>query len=141
VPLKEGQWGIRAKICVTDWNGDGWPDLLLGDYSYVVGAKTQRPDAVSAEAQKAEKEWQRLTAAYLDANQELEAVGEPPAQATAREKQARARELKVRQARLEQLQRDLARAQQWLEMDRPSTQAHGYVWLFLRQPAQGAARP
>ena len=26
--------GARAKICVTDWNGDGLLDLLLGDYAY-----------------------------------------------------------------------------------------------------------
>jgi hypothetical protein len=141
VPLKEGQWGIRAKICVTDWNGDGWPDLLLGDYSYVIGTRTQRPDVVSVEGQKAEKEWQRLTAAYLDANQDLQALAEPPAVETDLQKQARTKEVKVRQARLEQVQRDLARAQQWLEMDRPSTQTHGYVWLFLRQPPQGATRP
>src|SRR5262249_47745536 len=22
--LTPAQWGLRAKICVTDWNGDGW---------------------------------------------------------------------------------------------------------------------
>ncbi len=30
---KAGQWGVRAKICVTDFNGDGRLDLLLGDSS------------------------------------------------------------------------------------------------------------
>ncbi len=30
---KPGQWGVRAKICVTDFNGDGRLDLLLGDSS------------------------------------------------------------------------------------------------------------
>jgi hypothetical protein len=140
VPLKDGQWGIRAKICMTDWNGDGWPDLLLGDYSYVTGAKTQRTDVDSAEAQKAEREWKRLSAAYLDAQQDLQTAEEPPAQETAAQKEARLKELGARRTRIEQLQRDLARAQRWLEMDQPSTQTHGYVWLFLRRPPQGPAK-
>ena len=25
------KWGIRAKICVTDWNEDGLDDILMGD--------------------------------------------------------------------------------------------------------------
>ena len=28
-----GMWGSRVKVCVTDWNGDGQLDLLLGDRS------------------------------------------------------------------------------------------------------------
>lgn len=28
---KPGMWGVRVKVCVTDWNGDGQLDLLLGD--------------------------------------------------------------------------------------------------------------
>ena len=31
-----GQWGLRAKVCVVDWNGDGQLDLLLGDRSGTV---------------------------------------------------------------------------------------------------------
>lgn len=30
---KPGQWGVRVKICATDFNGDGRLDLLLGDSS------------------------------------------------------------------------------------------------------------
>jgi hypothetical protein len=26
--------GSRAKVCVADWNGDGGPDLLVGDFNY-----------------------------------------------------------------------------------------------------------
>jgi hypothetical protein len=36
VPLRTGgkpvALGKRSKLCVTDWNGDGKPDLLLGNY-------------------------------------------------------------------------------------------------------------
>jgi DNA repair exonuclease SbcCD ATPase subunit len=42
---KEGQWGIRSKVCVTDWNGDGRLDLLLGDFSKVVIGKGNQTEA------------------------------------------------------------------------------------------------
>jgi hypothetical protein len=140
-PLPEGQWGIRAKICVTDWDGDGWPDLLLGDYSYVTGARGKHADMDPAEGRKAAREWQRLSAAYLDAQQDLAALEDPPAGQTPAQKKAREQELARRRAELARLQRELARAQQWLEMDQPATQTHGHVWLFLRRPPRSAAKP
>jgi FG-GAP-like repeat len=33
---------LDAKICVTDWNGDGLPDLVVGDYSYFRGETSAR---------------------------------------------------------------------------------------------------
>jgi hypothetical protein len=141
VPLQEGQWGIRAKVCVTDWNGDGWPDLLLGDYAYVSGTRAGRTEGDPAEAQKAEREWQRTSAAYLDALQDLQALEGPPPRETPGQGQVPAKQLRLRRERVQRAQRELAKAQQWLEMERPSTQTHGHVWLFLRRPPQARAKP
>ena len=43
---KPGQWGARAKVCVTDWNGDGKLDLLLGD---ICGGHLGKPAQTDAE--------------------------------------------------------------------------------------------
>ncbi len=39
--LKLPEGSIRAKICVTDWNGDGRMDLLVGDFASSSGANTE----------------------------------------------------------------------------------------------------
>lgn len=41
------QPGVRAQLCVTDYNGDGWLDLLVGDYSEI---KIQKPLTDEAKA-------------------------------------------------------------------------------------------
>ncbi len=43
---KEPRRGIRSKICVADWNGDGRLDLLVGD---VATQKPDRPDPTPEE--------------------------------------------------------------------------------------------
>ena len=45
---KEPTRGVRAKVCVVDYNGDGIPDLLVGDLS---NQKPNRP-ALTAEQKK-----------------------------------------------------------------------------------------
>jgi hypothetical protein len=141
VPLAEGQWGIRAKVCVTDWDGDGWPDLLVGDYSCERGAPARGTARDPAEEQKAAREWQRLSAAFLDAQQDLLALEEPPARETASQRQARETEVAQRRAQVARLQKEVARAQRWLEMSQPTTRTHGHVWLFLRRPPGDPATP
>jgi hypothetical protein len=31
-PTEDNNPGVRAKVCVVDWNGDGHLDLLVGDF-------------------------------------------------------------------------------------------------------------
>jgi hypothetical protein len=33
--------GLRTKVCVADWNGDGQPDLLVGDF-HSAGGETRK---------------------------------------------------------------------------------------------------
>src|SRR6202023_1053499 len=44
---KPGEWGVRARPAVVDWDGDGKLDLLVGD---VCGGFEGKPHATAAEA-------------------------------------------------------------------------------------------
>jgi hypothetical protein len=80
--LKDGEHGVRAKICVTDWNGDGKLDLLLGDLSTSQGEKPKLSKEDEEAAAKANKrrseviaEYSREGQAFLHAYQTVNATG------------------------------------------------------------------
>jgi hypothetical protein len=117
--------GIRAKVCVADWNGDGRPDLLVGDFA------TQKPDrpeptpAERAEQDKARKELEAVQQRYGELAQKLHGPKKPK-----------------EQAEVEKVQKELREAIQKMQALRekvpPEYENHGWVWLFLRKPADEA---
>ncbi|OHB64261.1 MAG: hypothetical protein A2Y77_04370 [Planctomycetes bacterium RBG_13_62_9] len=117
---KEPRRGIRSKICVADWNGDGRPDLLVGDLAY---QKPDRPEPTAAE--KAEHERMRrilepVTNRYHDVTQSLYGP-------------SRVRDKEERD-KLSEERRQLIGQMEALESKLPSEyETHGWVWLFLRQ--------
>ena len=122
---KEPRRGTRAKVCVADWNGDGRPDLLVGDFA------TQRPDLPEPTLeQKAE---------HARLRKELEAVQDQASKlyiklrGAAKEKDAAAREKLNKE--LNEVYQRMGELQEKLPKEYEN---HGWVWLFLRQPA-GAA--
>ena len=130
-----GQWGLRAKICVVDYNGDGRLDILLGDRcgSYT-GTRLQTTQE-AAEQRQANDELPRLRKKWVAAVAQMRKVAkspenEAPAAAAQREQQlARARQ-DVRRANEE-----IQRVQAIQDRYRPTYQSHGFVWLFLRTAA------
>jgi VCBS repeat protein len=116
---KEPRRGVRAKVCVVDWNGDGRLDLLVGDFA------NQNPDHLQpTPAEQAEHDQLR---------KEFEIV------------QKRRSELEVR-ALGPQRERDPEKLKKILEEGKEITQKwialraklhhRGWVWLFLRKPAE-----
>lgn len=66
---KPGQCGIRTKLCVTDWNGDGRPDLLVGDLEF----ERSKPDSVKqddAERKALLAQYREVSKKYQEAVQE-----------------------------------------------------------------------
>lgn len=135
---RPGDWGLRVKPCVVDWDGDGRLDILLGDRCGSFQGKPDQTDSEKREERRANDrlpELRRKWAAAFRAYQKLEAA---PADETPAARQQR-------QQRREELRRDMTRGKDEIaavqaiqERYQPGYQSHGFVWVFLRQPDAGA---
>jgi len=119
--------GNRSKVCVADWNGDGLPDLLLGDFAFVKPKPVQytpeqqaQVDKDKAAMEEARKQYSELIQQYMDK--------------AARQKRSPEEN--------EKLQKDLGEAsKKYSELYQKvphETEEHGWVWLFLRKPSEQA---
>jgi hypothetical protein len=117
---KEIRRGIRSKICVTDWNGDGRLDLLVGD---CVSQKPDLPEPTSEE--KAEHERIRKGLNLLQERYEdlLQKIRDPSPVKTKEEIEQVREEMDEVSVQMTELRSKLPR-----EYER-----HGWVWLFLRK--------
>lgn len=138
---KAGQWGLRVKPCVVDFNGDGRLDLLLGDRC---GGFEARPSQTDSEKQEehAAARWlpdlrRQWAAIYQVYRQRLKASEN----ASDRDQLEVRAELDALREKLRLLKDEIARAQEIELHYRPQYQTHGYIWLFVRKASMAAAPP
>lgn len=105
--------GTRTKLCVTDWNDDGRPDLLVGDFWYekareikLTPEDVKRRDALRERRKELGAKWGELYKKFKKFD------GQDP-------------EVKKVQEELASVNRELAALE-------PRAQTRGSVWLFLR---------
>ncbi len=110
--------GMRAKICVTDYNGDGLLDILLGDFcSQRISPSPQEQERIAALQEKA----QAALAEYSQLQKQLRQTKEQQARAELRKKMAE----KLAEYRT---------AYEQIRVNRPLQRTyHGRVWLFLKK--------
>ncbi len=119
---KEPTRGVRAKVCVVDYNGDGLPDLLVGDLS---NQKPNQPELTAEQKKKqatAKKELEKLQAEYGNLVQKL--IG-PRRVKDKDESKKVSEELKKLGERMAELRKEAG----------SDYETHGWVWLFLREPS------
>jgi hypothetical protein len=113
--------GIRAKVCATDWDGDGRLDLLLGDFNTQATdlppptpEEKVKHDEIRKELEKVQSRFSELIPkihgeSRVKEKEELEKVS---------------KEMKEVRQRMQDLSNKLP----------TEYENHGWVWLFLRKP-------
>lgn len=128
--------GIRAKICVTDWNHDGRKDLLVGDFHMTM---TKQPKLTKAQQAERLRLREQISAAQREMqpfHAEMSKAGRAPTNQAdyALWKKKREAARRKYQASLDKSMK-LSRSYQKYE---PSYQQNGFVWLLLAGSEQVA---
>jgi len=126
-----GEWGLRVKPCVVDWNGDGQLDLLLGDRCGSFAAKPAQTDEERADERRAMDRLPQLRKAWSAAFAEYSAAQA----ATGSEQEKNVQQMELLRSRLVKLKSEIAHEQETRIKYQAGYQTHGFVWVFLRKPA------
>ena len=114
--------GIRSKVCAVDWNGDGRLDLLVGDFSTHKSILPKLTPAEQTRQDKIRKELASAQARYFQLFTKIDASTPPPE--------------KSELAKLKKEFQQVAIQMGELSSKIPAEyENHGWVWLFLRKPA------
>ena len=129
------EWGVRAKICVVDWNGDGRLDLLMGDRCGGFQGKPNQTPSEKAEEERARWILPDLRRRWANTFREYRSLQAAAAPGTAADKRARDAQATRLREQLARLRDEIAAGQDVEDRYQPQRQTHGFVWLFLRKPA------
>src|SRR5262245_31933104 len=113
--------GVRAKVCVVDYNGDGLPDLLVGDLS---NQKPDRPPLTAEEKEKQEKAKKELDKLQSEYGTLVQKLFGPQRIKDKDEAKKVSDQLTKMQGRMTELRKEAG----------TEYETHGWVWLFLREP-------
>jgi hypothetical protein len=136
---QEKDWGLRVKPCVVDWDGDGRPDILLGDRCGSFNARPSQTEAEEREERRANDRLPELRRKWAAAYRDYQALRDAPEADRADRKDGREADLALLRERLRRLKDEIVVVQEVQDRYRPGYQAHGFVWVFLRPPAEAKA--
>lgn len=118
--------GIRAKVCVVDWNGDGRLDLLVGDFAMQRPNRPEPTPAERAEQDRIRKELKTVQERYSTLSDKLQG---PKRERNLENRKKLGDEIQQVDKKMWELQKKLP----------PDFEEHGWVWLYLRKPAETKA--
>ncbi len=123
---KQPTRGVRAKVCVIDYNGDGLPDLLVGDLS---NQKPDRPEPTAEEKQKQESAKKELEKLQTEYRSQIDKLFGPKRVKDKDEAKKVSEGLNKLAQRMAELRKEAG----------TEYETHGWVWLYLREPAKKTA--
>jgi hypothetical protein len=126
---RPGEWGLRVKPCVVDWDGDGRLDILLGDRCGGFQSKPSQTEQEKNEERRANDQLPSLRRKWAKTFRQYRQLGGEPA----------SRQRDALREQLRRLKEEMVVVQEIQERYQPAHQSHGFVWLFLRKPAAKAA--
>jgi hypothetical protein len=132
--LKPGQWGLRVKPCVVDWNGDGNLSLLLGDRcGGMWNTKASQTDEEKAEERRANDQLPLLRRKWADAFQRYRSASAATPGRTATAEAEQPRTLNSVREEVRRLKEEIVLVEEIQRHYEPGHQAHGFVWHFRRK--------
>lgn len=114
--------GSRTKVDVADWDGDGLPDLLMGDFSYLKVIHDHTPEQ-QAEFDRLQAQYDKAQESYQSVVGKLRGVDR-----TSPEGQKLLQDL---MPEITEMGKKLRELRAKLPKERS---LHGWVWLFKRRP-------
>jgi hypothetical protein len=126
-------WGLRVKPCVVDWDGDGKPDLLVGDLCGSFAGRPQQTPEEIAEEKKANDRLPELRQKWAATFQRFRAAGVSPTGESARSRAERLAHRDELRLLLQRYRDEIALVQEIQSRYLPMSQSHGFVWLFRRK--------
>jgi hypothetical protein len=143
-PTQDNKPGVRAKVCVVDWNGDGHLDLLVGDFGGIYGEKPELSEQEMQFEQDANRKMhdlQKKMQPFYDACAKIlqSSAKEDHSPEAKAERQKKAQEV-LNQKKFQELQKEMQRISETVRKFRRRPMYQGHVWLYLRNPSATAGR-
>jgi hypothetical protein len=143
-PTEHNKPGVRAKVCVVDWNGDGSLDLLVGDFGGIYGEKPELSEQDKQFEQEVNRKLhtlQKQMQPFYDQCTKIlqSSTKEDHSPEAKAERQKKAREI-LNQKEFQELQKEMQKVSETVRRFRRRPLYQGHVWLYLRKPPPAAVR-
>src|SRR5262249_21589397 len=129
---RPGEWGVRARPCVVDFDGDGKLDLLVGDVCGGFEAKPSTTADEAAEEQDATAQMPALRKEWAAAYKESAALADAPEPSDPAAREAHRQQLDRLRTKVTRLKDEVVRLQDIRDHYQSGYMSHGYVWFFRR---------
>src|SRR5262249_22699176 len=129
---RPGEWGVRVRPCVVDWDGDGKLDLLIGDLCGGVEAKPRTTADEAAEEKDATAQLPALRKEWAAAYKEFAALSDAGGPTDPAAREAHLKRLARLRTQVTRLKDEITRLQDVRDHYQSGYMSHGYVWLFRR---------